>query len=79
MAGRAAFGIVLVVAFGLGMAIVLGGVGAAMVLARERLERLPTNSALGRLTAQAPLVASIAVLGIGLWLTVQAIGGATVL
>jgi ABC-type nickel/cobalt efflux system permease component RcnA len=78
VAGRAAFGIVLVVAFGLGMAIVLGGVGAAMVVARERMERLPTSSTLGRVAAQAPLVASLAVLGIGLWLTAQAIGGGTV-
>jgi nickel/cobalt exporter len=79
VAGRAAFGIVLVVAFGLGMALVLGGVGAAMVVARERMERLPISSGLGRVAAQAPLVASIAVLGIGLWLTAQAISGGTVL
>jgi len=79
VAGRAAFGIVLVVAFGLGMAVVLGGVGAVMVVARERLERLPSTSRLGPLAAQAPLVASVAVLGIGLWLTVQAISGGTVL
>ena len=79
VAGRAAFGVVLVVAFGLGMALVLGGVGALMVVARERLERLPSASGLGRLARQAPLVASVAVLGIGLWLTAQALGGATVL
>jgi len=79
VAGRAAFGIVLVIAFGLGMALVLGGVGAVMVVARERLERLPSTSRLGPLAAQAPLVASIAVLGIGLWLTAQAIAGGTVL
>jgi len=79
VAGRAAFGIVLVIAFGLGMAVVLGGVGAVMVLARERLERLPTTSRFGALAAQAPLVASMAVLGIGLWLTVQAVGGGAVL
>jgi ABC-type nickel/cobalt efflux system permease component RcnA len=79
VAGRAAFGIVLVIAFGLGMAVVLGGVGAAMVLARERLERLPSTSRLGPLAAHAPLVASVAVFGIGLWLTVQAITGGTVL
>jgi ABC-type nickel/cobalt efflux system permease component RcnA len=76
VAGRAAFGVALVVAFGIGMAIVLGGIGAAMVLARDRLERLPSSSALGQATAQAPLVASVAVLGMGLWLTVQALGGA---
>jgi len=79
VAGRAAFGIVLVVAFGLGMALVLGGVGAVMVVARERLERLPSTSRLGPVAAQAPLAASLAVLGIGIWLTAQALTGATVL
>ncbi len=73
--GRAAFGVVLVVAFGLGMAIVLGGVGALMVVARDRIERLPSTALLGRVATQAPLVASLAVLGIGLWLTGQAVGG----
>ncbi len=79
VAGRAAFGIVLVVAFGLGMALVLGGVGAVMVLARERLERLPSPSRLTFVAGQAPIVASIAVLGIGLWLTAQALAGIAIL
>ncbi len=79
VAGRAAFGIVLVVAFGLGMALVLGGVGALMVLARERLERLPMTSSLGRAARHAPLAAAVVVLSVGLWLTVQAIGGAPTL
>jgi ABC-type nickel/cobalt efflux system permease component RcnA len=79
VAGRAAFGVVLVVAFGLGMAIVLGGVGALMVVARERMARLTPGSGLGGVARQAPLIASVVVLGIGLWLTVQAVGGATVL
>ncbi|MEO7664118.1 MAG: hypothetical protein ABIV26_03265 [Candidatus Limnocylindrales bacterium] len=79
VAGRAAFGVVLVVAFGLGMALVLGGVGAAMVLARERMSRLSSGTRLNRLAAQAPLIASLAVLGLGLWLTAQAIGGNPVL
>jgi ABC-type nickel/cobalt efflux system permease component RcnA len=77
VAGRAAFGIVLVVAFGLGMALVLGGVGAVMVLARDRIGRMPMTTRLGRFAEQAPLVASVAVLGIGLWLTAQALGGGT--
>ena len=79
VAGRAAFGIVLVVAFGLGMALVLGGVGAIMVLARERLERLPMTSSLGRAARDAPLAAAVVVLSVGLWLTVQAVGGAPTL
>lgn len=79
VAGRAAFGIVLVVAFGLGMALVLGGVGAIMVIARVRLERMPMTSSLGWAARHAPLAAAVVVLGVGLWLTVQAIGGAPTL
>jgi nickel/cobalt transporter (NicO) family protein len=74
-AGRTAFGIVLVVAFGIGMAVVLGGVGLVMVYARDRLERLPGSTRIGRLTSTAPLIASIAVLTLGLWLTTQAVAG----
>jgi ABC-type nickel/cobalt efflux system permease component RcnA len=74
-AGRAAFGVVLVVAFGLGMALVMSGVGLAMIFARGRLDRLPSTSRLGSLSQQAPLVAGIVVLSLGLWLTVQALAG----
>ncbi|MBA2719710.1 MAG: hypothetical protein H0U52_10790 [Chloroflexi bacterium] len=78
-AGRPAFGLVLVVAFGLGMAAVLTGVGLTMIVARGRLGRLPRHSGLGRLAAAAPLLASLAVLGLGLVLTWQALAGTPVL
>jgi len=78
VAGRTAFGIILVIAFGLGMAVVLSGVGVLMIVARRRMELLPSATALGRAARQAPLLASVAVLGIGLWLTAQALSGATV-
>jgi ABC-type nickel/cobalt efflux system permease component RcnA len=78
-AGRAAFGLVLVVAFGLGMAAVMSSVGLAMIMARGRLDRLPRRSALGRLAGYAPLVASVTVLTVGLMLTWQAIWGRPVL
>ena len=78
-AGRPAFGIVLVVAFGLGMALVMGGVGIALVLARGRLERFDGASALGRASTLVPLAAAVLVLGLGLYLTAQAVGGAPVL
>jgi ABC-type nickel/cobalt efflux system permease component RcnA len=78
-AGRPAFGLVLVVAFGLGMAVVMTTVGLAMILARGRLDRLPRRSTLGRLAAFAPLVASVAVLTVGLVLTWQAVWGRPVL
>lgn len=75
VAGRAAFGVVLVIAFGLGMALVLGGIGVALVLVRGRLERLPSSPRVSGVLANAPLVASVLVLGIGLWLTAQALTG----
>jgi nickel/cobalt exporter len=79
VAGRPAFGFVLVVIFGLGMAAVMTGVGLAMVLARDRLERLPRRSSGGRLVRHAPLVAAVVVFGVGVYLTVQAVAGRPVL
>ncbi len=76
-AGRPAFGFVLVVAFGLGMALVMGGIGLALVVARGRLDRVEAASPLGRAGAYMPLVASFLVLGLGLYLTVQAVSGNT--
>jgi ABC-type nickel/cobalt efflux system permease component RcnA len=75
VAGRPAFGFVLVVVFGLGMAAVMAGVGLAMVFARDRLDRLPSSSGLGRVARHAPLAAAVFVLGFGAYLTVQALGG----
>lgn len=74
-AGRPAFGIVLVVAFGLGMAAVMAGVGLLVVVARDRSDRLAGRGALGRLRALVPLTAAILVFGFGLYLTTQALVG----
>ena len=74
-AGRPAFGFVLVVAFGLGMALVMGGIGLALVLARGRLDRVDGASTLGRVSDYVPLVASVLVFGLGLYLTFQAVAG----
>jgi len=79
VAGRPAFGFVLVVVFGLGMALVMTGVGLAMVFARTRLDRLPSGSGFGRVARHAPLIAAVVVLAFGLYLTAQAIGGRPVL
>lgn len=78
-AGRPAFGFVLVVAFGLGMALVMGGIGLALVLARSRLDRVDTATWLGKAGGYLPLVASCLVLGVGLYLTFQAVSGTTTL
>jgi ABC-type nickel/cobalt efflux system permease component RcnA len=77
--GRAGYGLVLVVAFGLGMAVVLGGVGLGLVLARDRLDRLPSHSGLGRLATYAPMVAGIVVFALGIYLTTQAVTAAPTL
>ena len=78
-AGRAGFGFVLVVAFGLGMALVMGGIGIALVLARGRVDRMAPSSPLGRLSGAIPLGAAVLVFGLGLYLTAQAVGGTPVL
>jgi ABC-type nickel/cobalt efflux system permease component RcnA len=78
-AGRPIFGFVLVVAFGLGMAVVMASIGIALVVARGRLDRFDTGSALGRLGQAVPLIAAITVLTFGCYLTVQAIAGTPIL
>ena len=75
--GRSAFGVVLVVAFGLGMAAVMTAVGLALIFARGRLDGVATDSLFGKLRTWMPLAAACLVLGIGLYLTVQAVGPAT--
>jgi hypothetical protein len=61
------------------MAAVMTGVGLVMIVARTRLDRMPRRSSLGRLAAAAPLVASVAVLVLGSFLTWQAVAGAPIL
>jgi ABC-type nickel/cobalt efflux system permease component RcnA len=78
-AGRPTFGFVLVVAFGLGMALVMAGVGLVMIVARGRLDRFGGSSLTGRVGAWLPLGAAVLVLGLGISLTVQAVGGPTTL
>jgi nickel/cobalt exporter len=79
VAGRPAFGFVLVVVYGLGMAVVMTTIGLAMVFARGRLDRLPSSTGVGRAARQLPLVAAVVVLAFGVYLSVQAIGGPPVL
>jgi ABC-type nickel/cobalt efflux system permease component RcnA len=78
-AGRPGFGFVLVVAFGLGMAAVMAGIGLAMVFARGRLDRLPAGTGLARAREAVPLMAAVLVFGLGLYLTAQAIGSSPTL
>lgn len=78
-AGRPGYGFVLVVAFGIGMAAVMAGIGLAMVVARDHVDRLPAGAGLGRARQLVPLVAAVLVFGFGLYLTAQAVGGAPTL
>jgi hypothetical protein len=57
------------------MALVMGGIGLAMTLARERLDRVKASTPLGRASAYLPLVASVFVLSFGVFLTIQAVSG----
>jgi nickel/cobalt transporter (NicO) family protein len=72
-AGRPAFGLILVVAFGLGMAAVMSGIGLVLVTARDRVDRIQTGLGLGPIREAVPLVASVVVLGFGVVLTGQAL------
>ncbi len=68
--GRPEWGIVLTVAFGMGMAVVLVGIGLALVYARGFVERFPRTRSL-RLDTRLPLVTAAIVLGAGLLITGQ--------
>jgi nickel/cobalt exporter len=77
--GRAAYGLVLVVAFGAGMAIVLGGTGLGLVYAGRWIARSPATSSVGRVAGLAPAITSIVIIVVGVLVTGQAILGAPVL
>jgi nickel/cobalt transporter (NicO) family protein len=75
-AGRPAFGFILVVAFGLGMAAVMSGVGLALVAARDRFDRIQVDGGVARIREAVPLAAAVVVFGFGVVLTAQAISAA---
>lgn len=72
-AGRPAYGIVLTVAFGVGMAVVLVGVGLGLVYARGFVERFSTGGRAVALTRWLPTATGFVVLGAGTLMTVQAL------
>jgi ABC-type nickel/cobalt efflux system permease component RcnA len=72
-AGRPAWGVILVAAFGLGMAGVMTGVGLAFVHARGLLERAPARIRATRAVRLVPAGAAALVLAVGVVLTTQAI------
>jgi nickel/cobalt transporter (NicO) family protein len=74
--GRAAYGLVLVIAFGVGMAVVLGGIGFGLVYAARWMERAPRGSLFSRAIQLAPAVTAAVILLVGVYLAHQAIVGA---
>jgi nickel/cobalt exporter len=68
---RVAFGLVLVVAFSVGLAATLTGVGLLVVYARRLLDRVPSS---GRLVQAAPTFSAAVITLLGVGLTVQALG-----
>jgi len=70
--GRTAFGLVLVTAFGAGMALVLIAIGIAFVKASGLAARLRARST-DRLFRLAPVVSAVLITGMGLWITVDAL------
>jgi len=77
VSGRPAWGVILVVAFGAGMAGVMTGVGLGFVYARGRLEAVSTRTRVAGLIRYVPLAASVLVLVVGIGLTGQAVGTAS--
>jgi ABC-type nickel/cobalt efflux system permease component RcnA len=75
-AGRLGYGIVLVVAFGAGMALVLAGVGLVLVRASSLVDRLPAGvrrAGAGRTAAVVQMGTAGLVIALGLVLTSQAL------
>jgi ABC-type nickel/cobalt efflux system permease component RcnA len=68
--GQIALGMLLIVAFSLGLAATLVGLGLAVVLASKAMTRLPVP---GRLTAALPTVSALAIVVVGCVLTVHAV------
>jgi ABC-type nickel/cobalt efflux system permease component RcnA len=72
--GRLGFGLVLIVAFSLGLAAVLVGIGLLMVYARRLMARVHGDGLV--VTRWLPLTSAAAMVVLGVALTVQALAGA---
>jgi ABC-type nickel/cobalt efflux system permease component RcnA len=70
--GHVAYGLVLVLAFSLGLAGVLAGIGLLFLYARRFMERLPMG---GRVAAALPVASAVVIVGLGVALTTRAIPG----
>jgi len=72
-AGRPGYGLALAVAFGLGMAAVLTGIGLAVVRAGKMLDRMPSLVRLTRFAPAVPWLSAAVVTAAGIFLTSQAL------
>ena len=72
-AGRVAYGLVLVLGFGVGMAVVLTGIGLLIVNARRLVDRRPSLSSLRRIAGPIQLGSAALVVVLGVVLTGQAL------
>ena len=72
-AGRPAFGLALAVAFGVGMAVVLGGIGLVLARAGQFVERAAGGHRFARIAPIVPWVTGVVVLGAGFILVGQAL------
>lgn len=70
--GRTGYGLLLVAAFGLGLAVTLAAVGLAVLWGRDRLADRASGR-LGRVVGHLPLLAAVAVILGGVWLAALAL------
>ncbi|MCU1602942.1 MAG: Cobalt-zinc-cadmium resistance protein CzcD [Frankiales bacterium] len=76
--GRTVFGVVLVLGYGIGMALALCAAGLLLVRLRGRLERLTSSTRLARadrLLGALPVLTALLVLAVGVGLALRAAGG----
>jgi len=70
---RLAFGLALIVAFSLGLACVISGIGLAVLYARRLFTRLPSDH--GRIVRALPVVSAVIITTLGLVLTARSLPG----
>ena len=75
--GRAWFGVLLVVSYGIGMAITLVAAGLLLSWARNRFEMKARGERMLRLAAAIPIATAVVVTASGLWLVAKAAVSAT--
>jgi ABC-type nickel/cobalt efflux system permease component RcnA len=69
---RVGYGLVLVLAFSVGLAGLLSLIGLLVLYARRFVERLPLD---GRIAAAVPALSALVIVGLGIALTVRAVPG----